>query len=277
MPCASKIVVFDLDETLGYYTELGMFWDTLKEYLTSIKSDKILNQSDFNKILDLYPEFNRPNIINILNYLKQKKKANHCHKLMIYTNNQGPLEWAKMLIQYFEDKMKYKLFDQIIAAFKVQGKQVEIYRTSHSKTHKDLLKCSKIPEDTQICFLDDVYYPGMSHDNVYYINLKPYEYNLKFDVMIQRFIDSAIISDLPTSCNKYLLDSLNQFAYTYVGKTTQDNAVDKIVSKKVLQHLHTFFNKHTPDMTRRKKNNKNKIKNKTVKNKTVKNKTVKNN
>jgi hypothetical protein len=271
MPCASKIVVFDLDETLGYYTELGMFWDTLKEYLTSIKSDKILNQSDFNKILDLYPEFNRPNIINILNYLKQKKKANHCHKLMIYTNNQGPLEWAKMLIQYFEDKIKYKLFDQIIAAFKVQGKQVEIYRTSHSKTHKDLLKCSKIPEDTQICFLDDVYYPGMSHDNVYYINLKPYEYNLKFDVMIQRFIDSAIIADLPTSCSKYLLDNMNQFAYTYVGKTTQDNAVDKIVSKKVLQHLHTFFNKHTPDMTRRKKNNKNKIKNKTVKNKTVKN------
>ena len=41
MPCASKIVVFDLDETLGYYTELGMFWDTLKEYLTSIRSDKI--------------------------------------------------------------------------------------------------------------------------------------------------------------------------------------------------------------------------------------------
>jgi len=87
--------------------------------------------------------------------------------------------------------------------------------------------------------------------------------------MIQRFIDSAIISDLHTSCNKYLLDSLNQFAYTYVGKTTQDNAVDKIVSKKVLQHLHTFFNKHTPDMTRRKKNNKN---NKNNKNKTVKNK-----
>ena len=28
-----KIVVFDLDETLGYFTELGIFWDCLKKYL----------------------------------------------------------------------------------------------------------------------------------------------------------------------------------------------------------------------------------------------------
>jgi hypothetical protein len=28
-----KIVVFDLDETLGYFTEFGIFWDCLKNYL----------------------------------------------------------------------------------------------------------------------------------------------------------------------------------------------------------------------------------------------------
>ena len=32
MNCGSKIVVFDLDETLGYFVEFGMFWDTLKHY-----------------------------------------------------------------------------------------------------------------------------------------------------------------------------------------------------------------------------------------------------
>ena len=30
MSCDSKIVVFDLDETLGYFSEFGMFWDALK-------------------------------------------------------------------------------------------------------------------------------------------------------------------------------------------------------------------------------------------------------
>ena len=58
-----KIVVFDLDETLGYFVEFGIFWDSLNLYL--IKNNKKgLNQNDFNNILDLYPEFIRPNIIN---------------------------------------------------------------------------------------------------------------------------------------------------------------------------------------------------------------------
>ena len=27
-----KVVVFDLDETLGHFVELGMFWDALNDY-----------------------------------------------------------------------------------------------------------------------------------------------------------------------------------------------------------------------------------------------------
>ena len=74
-----KIVVFDLDETLGYFTEFGIFWDSLVYYVKS-KNKKILTQNDFNDVLDLYPEFLRPNIINILTYLKEKKHHNCCHK-----------------------------------------------------------------------------------------------------------------------------------------------------------------------------------------------------
>ena len=28
-----KIVVFDLDETLGYFTQYGIFWDSLAHYV----------------------------------------------------------------------------------------------------------------------------------------------------------------------------------------------------------------------------------------------------
>ena len=58
-----KIVVFDLDETLGYFTEFGIFWDCLI-YYSKFKNKSSLSQSDFDNILDLYPEFLRPNIIN---------------------------------------------------------------------------------------------------------------------------------------------------------------------------------------------------------------------
>ena len=100
MNCSSKIVVFDMDETLGYFVELGIFWDSLKSYIKMKNIEVPIDQQLFNNVFDLYPEFLRPNIINILNYLKTKKREKHCNKLMIYTNNQGPLEWAQYIKQY---------------------------------------------------------------------------------------------------------------------------------------------------------------------------------
>ncbi len=270
--CTSKIVVFDLDETLGYFMELGMFWDALKAYIKHKQIKYPTDQKLFNKILDLYPEFLRPNIINILNYLKKKKEKNHCDKLMIYTNNQGPIEWANFIMKYFEEKINYKIFDQIIAAFKVQGKRVELCRTTHMKTHSDLIKCTKLPEDTQICFLDDVFYPDMSNEKIYYINVKPYIHDLDFNEMISRFLNSDILGSgaaEPTYCREFILEFMKRYNYIYVGKSAETQTVDKIVSKKILHHLHLFFNMkpigpHTYNII-----------NKTKRNKSTKNKTLK--
>ena len=54
MNCTNKIVVFDLDETLGYFTELGMVWDALTNYIKNNNVNIARNQDLFNKILDLY-------------------------------------------------------------------------------------------------------------------------------------------------------------------------------------------------------------------------------
>ena len=78
-----KIVVFDLDETLGYFTEFGIFCDCLNNYF----KNAAYSNTNFNELLDLYPNFLRPKIMNILRYLKGKKKENKCYKVMIYTNN----------------------------------------------------------------------------------------------------------------------------------------------------------------------------------------------
>jgi hypothetical protein len=242
--CSSKIVVFDLDETLGYFMEFGMFWDALKAYIKHKQLKTPIDQKLFNTVLDLYPEFLRPNIINILNYLKKKKKQNHCDKLMIYTNNQGPIEWANYIMKYFEEKINYNIFDQIIAAFKVHGKRVELCRTTHMKTHSDLIKCTKLPEDTQICFLDDVFYPDMSNEKIYYINVKPYIHDLEFNEMITRLLNSDILDAKvaePTLCRAFISEYMKRYNYIYVGKNSETQNVDKIVSKKILQHLHIFF------------------------------------
>ena len=224
MYCTSKIVVFDLDETLGYYVEFGMFWDALKNF---IKIQNILINVDqllFNKVLDLYPEFLRPNIINILNFLKQKKRIKHCHKLMIYTNNQGPKKWANLIISYFETKLKHKLFDQVISAFKINGKQIEICRTSHEKSHKDFIRCTKLPNTAEICFLDDNYYPQMSHKNVYYINIKPYIHDLPFQELLNRFTKSNILSSEmvdKSDFNKKMLDQFKTYNFEIFNKSNE--------------------------------------------------------
>ena len=267
----NKIVVFDLDETLGYFMELGMFWDALNAYIKDKQINEEINQSLFNKMLDIFPEFLRPNIIDILNYIKQKKLTNHCNKLIIYTNNQGSPEWVNYITKYFEEKINYKLFDQIISAFKIQNKRVELCRTTHSKTHSDLIKCTKIPKNTQICFLDDLFHPNMTNKNVYYINLKPYTYDLDFNEMITRFLNSNILDiDNPTYCRKFMLTFMKHYHHIYVTKTKQTQIIDQIISKKILQHLHTFFKmkpfepntNKTHKITKRHKN----IHNKTLKN-----------
>lgn len=249
-----KIVVFDLDETLGYFMELGMFWDALKSYINLNNISILPNQELFNKILDLYPEFLRPNITEVLNYIKKKKEQNNCDKLMIYTNNQGPAEWVKFIITYFETKIGFKIFDQIIGAFKIQGQKVELCRTTTLKNHKDLIRCTKIPENTQICFLDDVYYPDMANDRIYYINVKPYIHDLSFDYMIAQFINSNIIENLLDDFTIYILRYLKRYNYIYVEKSEEAQLVDIIVSKKILEHLHTFFKiKYIKPKTKRKR------------------------
>ena len=271
--CTSKIVVFDLDETLGYFMELGMFWDALNAYIKYKKINQSINQELFDSILDLYPEFLRPNILSILNYLKKKKEKKRCNKLIIYTNNQGPIEWANYIIKYFEKKIDYKIFDQIIAAYKVQGKRVEICRTTHMKSHSDLIKCTKIPDGTQICFIDDVYHPKMANDNINYINVNPYIYDIDFNDMIDRFINSNILSndnnDETAITRTFILNFMKKYNYIYIKKTNDSQNIDKIISKKILYYLDQFFKKKNikiqTNKTKKQKNNN--IKNKTLKRK----------
>jgi len=247
-----KIVVFDLDETLGYFVELGIFWDSLHNYAKSINIDikSIFTQDYFNKVLDVFPEFIRPNIMSILQYVKVKKQTKQCHGVMIYTNNQGPKEWAVFIKNYFENKLKYSLFNHIISAFKVNGKIVEFCRRSHDKTIKDFMRCSKLPENIEVCYLDDVYYPEMNADNVYYIKISPYTHDLNFDLMIRRFINHDISKRLifgphtEKEFSDFMKNNMNNYEFACMEKSKEEYEIDKIITKKTMEHLQSFFNKN---------------------------------
>ena len=247
-----KIVVFDLDETLGCFIELGIFWDSLQRFY-----DKKLPDEEFFEMVNTFPEFLRPNILNILDYLIDKKRDKSCHKIMIYTNNQGPRSWAQKISSYFDHRIGTKIFDQIIAAFKIRGKIVEISRTRHDKSVEDLIRCTHIPKNTEICFLDDQYHPLMEHDNVYYINIKPYTFSMPFEEMADRYYCKRNLSMDKEDFIRKIVSNMKKYNYPVVKKSVVETDVDNIISKKIITHLEEFF-KRTKKNTTRKKTNRSK-------------------
>lgn len=235
-----KIVVFDLDETLGSFGQFGSFCMLLDDYY----NDDNKAYSIFNELLDLYPEYPRPYILNVLRYLLQKKKDGKCKAVMIYTNNQGERAWVEHIKTYFETKLKSKIFEQIISAFKVDGKIVEVNRTTHDKTIDDFFRCTKLPKDIEICFVDDLFHPKMEDENVYYIHVKGYKHYLPSSVIIKRFLNSNLAKDFKnneTEREKFTDFMMSRLNYNTAEKDEDDQEMDVIISKKMLEHMKNFF------------------------------------
>ena len=114
----------------------------------------------------------------------------------------------------------------------------------------------------------------MTHKNVYYINIKPYFHDLRFETMIQRFLSSnlgkKLIMEKDDNNIKFMNSMMREFKkYNFFvkNKDENENEVDKILSKEILSHLQEFFNKSLKTKSRynrTKKNNENKL-NKTMK------------
>ncbi len=247
-----KIVVFDLDETLGYFTEISMFWDALENYYGhNLMNDKFI------EMLDVFPEVFRPNILTILDYLVKKRAKKTCFKLFVYTNNQAAKSWVTMITEYINHKIGQKVFDQIIAAYKIRGKQIEPKRTSHEKSVKDLISCTNIPGNTEICFIDDLYHPLMDKENVYYINIKPYRVSLPFAEMATRYYDQILSKEHPhiikTAFVTTIVAFMKQYNYMVLSKEKEEEQVDTIVSKKLFTDLDDFLKKERNGNTRKKR------------------------
>lgn len=179
--------VFDLDKTIGYFTQLAIFIEGIEEYF-----NKKLTKKELFKLFDLYPDAFRPDIFKIFKYLKKLKQKKKGVKVLIYTNNNGPKSWVYDIKKYIEHKLNYNLFDRTIAAWKVRGEVYEKCRTSYDKSYKDLLACSMLTNNYQVMFFDDQPHPSMKHKKVDYVYLKGYKHDIKFETMIKKFVKSKM-------------------------------------------------------------------------------------
>jgi hypothetical protein len=242
---AKKVVVFDLDETLGSFVDLEILWRLLDHY-------KDNTSIDFNDLLDLYPEFIRYGIISILEYLKCKKKTGECHKLYVYTNNRAEKSWTQSIVNYFNCKLSKRivLFDQIIYAFKINNVRVEPGRTTNKKTHEDFIRCTLLPKTTTICFIDDVNFKDMQKERIYYIKPMAYHHHLSSNEIINRFVYSKFGELLlRTDSMKYAFKSnyiervmkCGSYHTTNSRVTNRVLENDIMVSQKIMYHIREYF------------------------------------
>lgn len=234
-------IVFDLDETVGHFGQPYTFWFHLKKFL----NNDSLDEKYFFSFLDLFPEFFRTNIFKILKYIKKKKLSGACDYVMIFTNNNGPNTWANIIKSYIHKKLKYNLFDQIIRAYKIDGKIIEKNRTSYDKSYKDFLSVTKLESSTQICFIDDQYHPNMENNNVMYIYLQPYLYNIDYKTISKKYFKENI--ELFNKFNKteeefnYYFSKLDSNNLKHLNKTKPEKNIDILISHKIETNIKKFL------------------------------------
>ena len=72
--------------------------------------------------------------------------------------------------------------------------------------------------------MDDTYYPGMDVSNVVYIKIEqPYIYDLSNEIIMNR------------------LKMKEPLSFAYIEKNKKEYEIDKIISKKIMLYLQSFF------------------------------------
>ena len=254
----NKVIVFDLDETLGSFGDLYLMWTGVKHLHPDF--------NQFHKLMELYPEFLRYGILTILEFLYEKKATNECSQIFIYTNNRCSKEWVQQICKYFESQVHKTLpkghlpkclFNKLICAFKINNRLVEKSRTTHRKTYSDFMRCAMLPKDTQICFIDDYEHHDMKNSRVYYICPKPYYHTLTGSEIIQRFLDTKwfIKRKSPLLYSKDYWFNWFRSHGRHAGYESRKKNIqqDITISQKMLYHIKDFLMYGNPPFYRSRK------------------------
>ena len=249
------VFVFDLDKTIGYFTQVAIFIEAIENYIK-----RKLIKKELYSIFDMFPEIFRPDTMSIFKFLKKLRVKLKTPKILIYTNNMGPKTWTYQIKNYIEYKLNYKLFDRTITAWKVNNKVYEKNRTTHNKTYKDLLKAGSLNVNDKICFLDDQIHHHMIHPSINYIHVKGYKHDILFSTMCKKFLKSTLGKIIKKSeyncftCNVIEFSKTDPLGFTYNESqiSSRKNYVKEILSK-----LKSFIkeNKHNISRKKRRKRN----------------------
>lgn len=196
-----KMIVFDLDQTLGFFDQIVY----------------IINQTHletYAPLFELFPEIFRPQLFELLHSLALLKKNHRVKGIVLYTNNRNE-DFVHQVIQYIHMKLGCSLFEPVITYHSTE-------RTTREKSYQDLFSCIKDGTAHLFCFIDDKYHERMKHVQIYYIHSEAYHYVLdekEVNMRIQKNIPMFKTKkrNLPIKLHKrvteYIASKLKEFIY----------------------------------------------------------------
>lgn len=243
-----KYVVFDLDETLGFFTELSIIWDYLK------KTEKIHGQDAFDKLCELFvDDYFRPGIFETLTYLMDMKNKGFVKEVVLYTNNTGSIDWLKHIILFLEKKSYSNgLFDKLVPGFNPYVKCKKC-RTREEKTYEEIIRCASIPSSANIIFFDDIYHHMMNNPNVKYIRVPPYFHMVHSKTIIEKIQNPIYGFGVMNPNNiKLLYNSIHDFHVHYLHYAKYQNK-NTVTPSDIYNPLYLFLNDNNPPQSQSKR------------------------
>jgi hypothetical protein len=184
-----KIIIFDLDETIGFFGEIYTFFCAVKHYFSVYSNTEYKDEDVIGYLIDIFPELLRPGILNILRKLSHDKIYNPSpFYVYIYTSNKLHDSWANNIKNYLNNKTRYNILDDVI--FNTTPKQRTVI---HNKNIDNFSKQSNISLNNDFCFIDNNYHPYMIKPNIHYIHLNNYICYISVNQLIQRTLVSTTI------------------------------------------------------------------------------------
>jgi hypothetical protein len=152
-----KNVVFDLDETIGYFDQI----------IDIMNYTKINKKTEIFELFVIFPQIFRTNVFEIFHYLVRLKKEKKIKSVILYSNNNND-NFIQYIIEYIHQKLNYILFDLSISLNQTRNK---------NKNKNDLLLYSNglLNHKSSIFFIDDKEYEYMKNVK-YYIKCEAYQY-----------------------------------------------------------------------------------------------------
>lgn len=243
-----KYVVFDLDETLGYFTELGIIWSCLETVYNAS------GQESFNELCRVFEkEYFRPGIFKAMRFLKEQGND---VRVVLYTNNTGSVKWLKLLLSYIEERSGGgEIFHKIVPGYR-PGMKGPHARTSFNKTYSEIIRCADIPSDAKIIFFDDLKHEKMLHPNVTYINVRPFFHPLRATYIIEK-LQNSYFRFMDYSSNSYLYKCIRSFHNNYISNGHHKRST-RVSKDDIIEPLRIFLNKRKRTIKRVKKSNRSK-------------------